>query len=218
MIKKNFYHIAAAAVLLTILLWGIGCSSAAAQGIDKKDSPAPKENQLTPWAMPVVDAQNVLPGYVNDVVEDSTGMIWIGTDNGLVRIDPKDNSWRIFSSADGLAGNCINSIHQARDGKIWFCTCANGVSCYDPSHQARHTAKNKFINEIKEDWEGRLLIASLPGIYHSNKELDEWTQVNPPDDLYLYDFDSIEIGEERDIWFSQYLGFVQYKPESNEWM
>jgi signal transduction histidine kinase/DNA-binding response OmpR family regulator/ligand-binding sensor domain-containing protein len=42
----------------------------------------------------------------------------------------RPGTWKTFTTSDGLAGNAINHIHLALDGRIWFST-SGGASCYD---------------------------------------------------------------------------------------
>ena len=56
-------------------------------------------------------------------------MMWFGTSGGGVsRYDGKE--FVNFTTEDGLANNCVEAIHRARDGVIWFET-DGGASCYD---------------------------------------------------------------------------------------
>lgn len=62
---------------------------------------------------------------VNCIAQDADGDILIGTANGLVRYD--GTSFNVITTADGLAGNTINDISVAPNGKIYVAT-NNGVS------------------------------------------------------------------------------------------
>ena len=92
MMDRENKYLLAAVILLLIMVSGIGFTTLVARDSDKNNSSGQRENKFTPWEMPVVDAPNVLPGRVNAVAEDATGTIWIGTNNGLVRVDPKNKS------------------------------------------------------------------------------------------------------------------------------
>ena len=56
---------------------------------------------------------------------DAEGNILIGTANGLVSYD--GFSFNVITTANGLAGNTINDISVAPNGKIYVAT-SNGVS------------------------------------------------------------------------------------------
>ena len=63
----------------------------------------------------------------NCLYVDKQGIIWIGTQNGLLRYDERAARLHRYSTADGLPGNCIFSIvaDEATDD-LWMAT-ANGI-------------------------------------------------------------------------------------------
>lgn len=69
--------------------------------------------------------------YVRALAEDTAGTLWIGTQNGLDRLDPKQDTLTHFrnqrSTPTVLTDNRVTAIFQARDGKLWVGT-ENGVN------------------------------------------------------------------------------------------
>jgi signal transduction histidine kinase/ligand-binding sensor domain-containing protein/CheY-like chemotaxis protein len=57
---------------------------------------------------------------VQVVVQDQTGYLWVGTQNGLFRYD--GSRFFEFSKNDGLPGARIESLHTAGDGTLWVGT------------------------------------------------------------------------------------------------
>jgi PAS domain S-box-containing protein len=73
---------------------------------------------------------------VTAVMEDSRGIIWIGTGGGgLNRFDESTNTWTRFSfkpgSEKGPASNTIWSLLEDSRGALWFGTWDGGLSRYD---------------------------------------------------------------------------------------
>ena len=67
------------------------------------------------------DQSSGLPNVsVQTLLQDRTGFLWIGTDNGLYRYDGR--RYRTFSAADGLPGAHVVALHQTNDGTIWAST------------------------------------------------------------------------------------------------
>ena len=58
------------------------------------------------------------PSGVKVTHEDPRGVMWIGGTDGLHRREA-DGSWRLLSKKDGLAGDDIETIADARAGGIW---------------------------------------------------------------------------------------------------
>ena len=61
------------------------------------------------------------------VVQDSTGFLWIGTQNGLFRYD--GSHFEAFHMAQGLPANRVDSLYQSSDGAMYAAT-AEGVARY----------------------------------------------------------------------------------------
>lgn len=82
-----------------------------------------------------IPIEDILPtDRVNAICQDGKGMIWIGTDNGLVSFDgyhlePFTNDPEDSSS---LASNKISALLADSSGRIWIGTNDNGVSIYTP--------------------------------------------------------------------------------------
>lgn len=78
----------------------------------------------------------------NDIVKTADGIIWIGSDQGLLRFDPSAEPWcvtKFVPSNSGIAGASVNNIDIAPDGTLWMAcdtsggSSAGGLSQYDPA-------------------------------------------------------------------------------------
>ncbi len=66
----------------------------------------------------------ILKGIIiNDIFEDSDGVMWFATSGGLVKINPDETHQR-FTAKDGLPSNIVNSIFQDKENNLWFGTAA----------------------------------------------------------------------------------------------
>src|SRR5664280_1937884 len=59
------------------------------------------------------------------LMQDSTGFLWVGTDNGLFRYDGRQ--FRAYTTEEGLPSVQIEALHQTADGEIWVGT-SRGLS------------------------------------------------------------------------------------------
>jgi signal transduction histidine kinase/CheY-like chemotaxis protein/streptogramin lyase len=57
---------------------------------------------------------------VQTVLQDRSGFLWAGTQNGLYRYD--GNRFTAFGKAEGLPGTRIESLHESTDGTFWVAT------------------------------------------------------------------------------------------------
>lgn len=108
-------------------------------------------------------------------IQDKSGFIWIGTQNGLNRYD--GYNMKVYTHQDSdtssLGGNFIYALFEDKKGHIWIGTRDDGVSCFDPSTETfknyRHipndpnSLSDNFINAIYEDRKGIIWIGSWNG-------------------------------------------------------
>ncbi len=72
------------------------------------------------------------PNYIFSILVDRNDDIWAGTwGAGVSRFDGK--KWHNYSIDEGLAGNIVYSIAEAKDGTLWFGT-DRGLSRFDGEH------------------------------------------------------------------------------------
>ena len=92
-----------------------------------------------------------------DIVQDSLGFIWVGTEAGLGRFD--GINVKTYNLSDGLSGNNIGDLFIDRYGGLWIGS-DNGISILFENEIKNYTTKNglpdDFINSIVEDNEGSM--------------------------------------------------------------
>ncbi|HSB02059.1 MAG TPA: two-component regulator propeller domain-containing protein, partial [Anaerolineales bacterium] len=74
-------------------------------------------------------------GVVYGILEDEKGYLWLSTNFGLSRFDPKTEMFRNFDANDGLQSNEFNSAAYAKgkNGELYF-GGINGLTVFQPSH------------------------------------------------------------------------------------
>lgn len=63
--------------------------------------------------------------HVNCVLEDRQHRIWMGTNQGISRLDPEKKEWKYFLQDNTVSNTIILSLHQDHEGNVW----AGGYSC-----------------------------------------------------------------------------------------
>lgn len=66
---------------------------------------------------------------VYTAIQDKTGYIWFGTDNGVSRFD--GYTFKNYGAIDGLTDIVINSIQEDSLGRIWFCSAWGNLYIYE---------------------------------------------------------------------------------------
>ena len=68
---------------------------------------------------------------VNSVHFDRTGNMWVGTQNGLDKFEPRTGTFTGYRQRDGLAGDVVSCILEDKRGRLWMST-NKGLSSFDP--------------------------------------------------------------------------------------
>jgi ligand-binding sensor domain-containing protein/signal transduction histidine kinase/DNA-binding response OmpR family regulator len=79
------------------------------------------------------DKQGMPNNNVLGIVEDTEGMLWLSTDNGLARLHPEEHTFKIYTISDGLAGNKFsnNSFFKDSKNQLYF-GGNNGLTVFNP--------------------------------------------------------------------------------------
>jgi ligand-binding sensor domain-containing protein/signal transduction histidine kinase/DNA-binding response OmpR family regulator len=112
---------------------------------------------------------------VRAIVQDQTGFLWLGTQNGLVRFDGTD--MRVFSprpeDPTAFGGRTIEALLEDSRGTIWIGTFLRGLWRLDPERgdfthvdlaADRDPGATLHVRDISEDAEGRLWIGTHLGL------------------------------------------------------
>ncbi len=109
-----------------------------------------------------------LPGnYVKDILRDSSGNLWVGTDNGLAKYNEQTENFATYKNKiydkTSLVNDEVFSIQEDESGLIWVGTYA-GISMFDPNTNIEHYKKDPFDeNSISDN--------SIYGIYEDKDGL-----------------------------------------------
>lgn len=68
---------------------------------------------------------------VNSIIQDSKGIIWIGTKDGLSILNVQTGKFYNLSETNGLPGNDVLKVLEDNNGKIWIST-TNGLASIKP--------------------------------------------------------------------------------------
>ncbi|MDP3441998.1 MAG: two-component regulator propeller domain-containing protein, partial [Ignavibacteria bacterium] len=64
---------------------------------------------------------------ITNIFEDKQGIVWIATQNKLIRFDPESENIEKFDQKDGLPSSLISSIIEDFQGNLWI-TSSGGLS------------------------------------------------------------------------------------------
>lgn len=117
----------------------------------------------------IYDAARGLPSdrCTHTLFEDKEGDLWIGLlDAGAVEL--RDGEFAVFGKPEGLAGNYIGNVMQARDGSVWIGSDSNGLNQLLPDGRVkiwgrRQGLPDSAVYSLLETRDGDLLIGYRSG-------------------------------------------------------
>ena len=82
----------------------------------------------------LADSRSLVDNYINTLFFDNSGVLWLGTENGLEKFDPYDNQFRLHKGIGKLLGNKeskISGFAKSYDGKVLVATHNDGLFAVD---------------------------------------------------------------------------------------
>ena len=167
---------------------------------------------------------------INAILQDKTGFLWFGTDDGLNRFDGYDFKVYRNNSKDSnsISSNNIWSLFEDDEGNIWIGTKSGDLNFYDSEKEIfKHwKIESEVVREnsitalykIKNDyvWIGTY----QSGLYRFNiksGELKNWNyKINDINCISNNFVTSIVEDNNGSLWISTYNGLNKFNPNSTE--
>ena len=140
----------------------------------------------------------VADGYVQEILCDKNGILWIATERGLSRFDPNTEQFTNFYEGTNGVPKGIKVIFRLiedQTGLIWLTTEANGTYAIDPKSLkfVKNIAQNdgllsNSINGLACDKQNGIWLTSPKGLSYYNqntKEIYNFDRRNGLDQNYL---------------------------------
>jgi signal transduction histidine kinase/ligand-binding sensor domain-containing protein/DNA-binding response OmpR family regulator len=163
---------------------------------------------------------------INGILQDSNGLIWIGTDHGGINLLDKRNfriSYLVNREDDvkSIGQNSITSLYKDDAGIIWIGTFKKGISFYHEKilkfplyrHQLAnpHGLTYDDVNRFVEDEKGNLWIGTNGGgLFYLNRKTGQFTryahQASNPNSLSNDIIVSLYIDKQKILWIGTYFG------------
>ena len=114
--------------------------------------------------------------FIQDIWEDSRGMLWIATNQNLHWF--KDGKLRRVSTEEGFLGAWVQSFYEDKDGAIWLGVSSHGFARYKDGKFSLISPKQGLFDfsgyVIFEDSQGYLWSSCNKGVFRvSKKELND---------------------------------------------
>ncbi len=155
---------------------------------------------------------------------DSKGGVWVGTDNGLDILNPKDLTIQRFkpdiSNIHSLSHKSIRSIYADQFGIYWVGTYQGGLNKYDTNLSQfglkginlfeRRGESTNMITSFLQHKEDVLLGVDGGGVYIYERNLDKLSPLSLPENINNYTVLALE-GKNDKVWIGTYQkGILEY--------
>jgi len=129
------------------------------------------------------------------IIQDNSGFIWIGGENGLWRYSGSEykHYHHIISDPNSLVYDFVWKLFEDSKGNIWACTYGGGLSKYNPkldqfSNYAHITGDSNSLSDNKvrgivEDSDGNIWIGTNEGLDKLNPETGKFQHFGLQDGL-----------------------------------
>ncbi len=135
--------------------------------------------------------QGLSQSSVSSIVQDNTGLMWFGTDDGLNKFDGYEFSIYKHNpeNADSLSSNVILSIFQDSKDQFWIGT-TEGLDQYNRARNEWHHYPLDQVQAIVEDSSGVLWVGSFAGLFRFDEGENPGLVRHISDRIYALQADS----------------------------
>ncbi|MBY0241472.1 MAG: diguanylate cyclase [Burkholderiaceae bacterium] len=160
------------------------------------------------------------------MAQDRRGLLWLGTQDGLVRYD--GYRYQVYRARPGdpsaLGGSYVRALHVAHDGRLWAGTASGGVSVFDARTerftQYRHQPDgaglaHDRVEGIAEDRAGMIWLATFDGVDRLDPASGKITHFrhapSDPASLASNAVRSVLVDREGRLWAGSHDGLQLYQ-------
>jgi signal transduction histidine kinase/ligand-binding sensor domain-containing protein/DNA-binding response OmpR family regulator len=142
---------------------------------------------------------------VYGIESDIDGRLWLSTNNGLTRFDPRAGTSKVFHEAHGLQGEDFNfnAHYRGRDGTLYF-GGSNGFNAFSPDAVTREAPAPRVVLTSVTKLNQPLAQKDLPGpkrplqLAYSDKlltfEFSALDFTSPDNNRYTYQLEGFDAG------------------------
>lgn len=154
---------------------------------------------------------------VRTMFKDKNGVMWFGTEIGLVRYDGYET--RTYSmdinNPDAISSNVVYDIFEDSDHTLWLCT-TRGLNHFDPETEKFIAYLHEDTNYYDESWTGivegdKVWIVSGNGLEYFDKNTKKYTVYSYKKSNGEYqEFNTLCIDSDKNIWCGGQEAFVKF--------
>ncbi len=156
---------------------------------------------------------------VNNVIEDDFGNYWLGTEQGLVRYNIKEDQVELFGEEHGLPASQISGLTFDNENNLWLGTKKAGLLKFSTgkflnysTNDGLTSARINIISQIGDQF----LVGSDDGNVNVIDESGSIERLNLNQNLNGQGVRDIKVNKNGDLLIGSYNGLLQVTKEGNE--
>ncbi|HJX71015.1 MAG TPA: two-component regulator propeller domain-containing protein, partial [Bacteroidales bacterium] len=117
------------------------------------------------------DSSSISNNFPTKIIEDKTGIVWVGTLNGLNKFNRKDGTFKRYfhdpGDSNSITDNAITDLHIDNYGYLWIATSGGLSKCNIMTEELIHLLPQNnsqsdkiYVADIYEDDEGNIWIGT----------------------------------------------------------
>jgi signal transduction histidine kinase/streptogramin lyase len=153
---------------------------------------------------------------IEDIYEDSWGNFWIATaDEGLKRMDRQTGAVLHCpykpNDSNSTSTKRIRRIYEDRHGNLWIGTLGGGLNRFTHNGSPQYFLYRADINDILEDFEGVLWVATSKGLYRKDQASDKFKHFVYPGTQLTSDMVISGLLEDvqKSLWMNSAIGIIE---------
>lgn len=163
---------------------------------------------------------------INTIIQDKTGLIWFGTNDGLNKFDGTNFTVYTYNSNDNssIPSNDITSLLEDRTGRLWIGTSGGGLAYYDAKRNVFKSfegdgipgRKSEFnVLTLYEDQAGNIWVGTFGGYRIINRKTLKVTNIGI-DGLVGFGSSVLSFaqGDQGKIWIGTNVGLLRVDQKS----
>ncbi|MFV0365610.1 MAG: two-component regulator propeller domain-containing protein [Mangrovibacterium sp.] len=177
--------------------------------------------------LPSQEANDKIPLYINDILVDSNGLIWLASYDGLFAISPQNEEITSYTENNSLLpSNLVYTIHEAPDGNIWAGTYLGITNISTKkNYNTEHGLGSHVICSISSDPQNTLWASTHNGVSYLPQNETQFSSFFQKDGLQANEFykNAILCAADSSIYFGSINGvsqissaYLEYQPQINK--
>lgn len=132
------------------------------------------------WLREPGDPHGLSSERINDIEVDRSGVLWLATENGLDRLDPRRGRFEVWRQGDGdraaLLEPTVSALAEDAQGRLWVGTQEGTLSVFDGDRRLQTWRDGGpghprgMVRSIHQDADGRVWVGTKRGVWWLESE------------------------------------------------